>query len=230
MLRVEDIHTYYGESYILQGVSISVGSACIVAIVGRNGVGKTTLIRSVIGATPIRRGRVFFKEADVTNLPSHEIVRKGIGVVPQGRRIFPSLSVRENLMIGARNRGHHWSLDKVISVFPRLKERMLHKGNELSGGEQQMLALGRCLMTEPDLLLLDEPSEGLGPLIIQNLAEIISQLKQDGHSILLTEQNFTFALTAADRVDVMSKGKIVYQSLPEELSHNEEIKHRYLGI
>ena len=230
MLQVEDIHTYYGGSYVLQGVSVTVESGAIVAILGRNGVGKTTLIRSIAGLTPIRRGRVLFKEEDITNLPAHKFVRKGIGLVPQGRRIFSSLSVKENLTIGAQNRGYDWSLDRVISIFPPLKGRLCHKGNKLSGGEQQMLALGRCLMAEPDLLLLDEPSEGLAPIILQELSKTIQQLKESGHSLFLAEQNFSFAIGVADYVYIMSKGKIVYQSLPEDLAHEEEIKHKYLGI
>ncbi len=230
MLHVEDIHTYYGGNYVLQGVSLTVDSGSVVAMLGRNGVGKTTLIRSIIGLTPIRNGRVLYEGADITNLPSHEIARKGIGLVPQGRRIFSSLTVKENLTIGVRNKGHRWNLEKVFSLFPRLKERIHHRGKELSGGEQQMLAFGRCLMAEPDLLLMDEPSEGLGPIILKELARIIRQLREEGHSILLTEQNLFFALGATDYAYVMSKGKIVYQSLPEELLHDEESKHRFLGI
>ena len=230
MLRVEDIHTYYGGNYALQGVSLTVESGSIIAMLGRNGVGKTTVIRSIIGLTPIRKGQVLYEGTDITNLPSYEIVRKGIGLVPQGRRIFSSLTVKENLMIGVRNKGHRWNLEKVFSLFPRLKERIHHRGNELSGGEQQMLAFGRCLMSEPDLLLMDEPSEGLGPIILKELARIIQQLRHEGHSILLTEQNLSFALAVAGYVYVMIKGKIVYQSLPEELSQDENSKHRYLGI
>lgn len=230
MLRVEEIHTYYGGNYVLQGISLTIKTGSIVSVLGRNGVGKTTLIRSIIGLTPIRTGRVLFKGIDITNLPSHKIARMGIGLVPQGRRIFSSLTVKENLVIGTRNKGSHWNLEKVFSLFPRLRERISHRGKELSGGEQQMLAFGRCLMTEPDLLLMDEPSEGLGPLVLKELARITQQLKEDGHPILLTEQNLSFALGIADYVHVMSKGKIVYESLPIQLLHDEESKHRYLGI
>jgi branched-chain amino acid transport system ATP-binding protein len=230
MLQVKDIHTYYGGIYILQGISMTVEPGAIIGLLGRNGVGKTTFIRSIIGLTPVRRGKIFFKGLDMTNFPSHKIFREGIGLVPQGRRIFASLTVKENLMIGVRKKGHSRNLEKVFMHFPRLKERIHHRGKELSGGEQQMLAFGRCLMAEPDLMLMDEPSEGLSPLILKELAKTIRQIREEGHLILLTEQNLSFALSVVTRVHLVSKGRIVYESLPEELLHDEEMKHRYLGI
>lgn len=230
MLEVRDIHTYYGDSYILQGVSLKVDQGSIVCILGRNGVGKTTLIRSIIGFTPPRQGQVIFKGTDITHFPSYRIAKMGVSIVPQGRRVFGGLNVRENLTVTARNRGQGWSLDRIYSIFPFLKERERQRAGKLSGGEQQMLATGRGMRCEPDLLLMDEPSEGLAPLLVKELGEVIKQLKAKRHSILLVEQNFTFALSLADYVCVMSKGKIVYQSTPEELKHNEQIKAQYLGV
>ena len=229
MLKTEDIHTYYGDSYVLQGVSLHVGEGSVVAILGRNGMGKTTLIRSVIGFTPVRRGKVLFKGKDVTNVPDFKRTRMGIALVPQGRQIFPSLSVRENLLLGARE-GGDWSLELVYDLFPRLKERAKHQGNKLSGGEQQMLAIGRALMTNPDLLLMDEPTEGLAPLLVEIVQGIILRLKKEGHTILLVEQNMPMALRVGDKAHVLSRGRIVYSSEPLELLNNEEVKHTYLGV
>jgi len=231
MLEVQDIHTYYGESYILQGVSLTLREGQVVAVLGRNGVGKTTLIRSIVGFTPPRRGRILFKEEDITKLPTHQIARRGIGLVPQGRRIFPSLNVKENLTVAERKRdGSGWGLQKILDLFPRLGERLSHRGNKLSGGEQQMLACGRALVGNPEILLMDEPSEGLAPLLVRELGRILQQLKGGGASILIVEQNLPFALRIADYVYLMSKGKIVYESKPEDLWKNEEIKARYLGV
>ena len=180
MLEVKDIHTYYGDSYILQGVSLKVDQGAIVGILGRNGVGKTTLIRSIIGFTPPRRGQVIFKGADITHFPSHKIAKMGIGLVPQGRRVFKSLNVRENLTVTAMNRGQDWSLNRIYQLFPALKERERQKAGKLSGGEQQMLATARGIRGEPELLLMDEPSEGLAPLMVRELGRIIQQLKAEG--------------------------------------------------
>jgi len=231
MLEVEDVHTNYGESYVLQGVSVRVDPGEVVAVLGRNGVGKTTLIRSIVGFTPPRRGRILLKGEDITRLPAHEIARRGVGLVPQGRRIFASLAVGEHLEIGERaGNGSGWSFDRVLGLFPRLRERLRNRGNKLSGGEQQMLACGRALVGNPDILLMDEPSEGLAPILVRELGRILAQLKAGGASILLVEQNLAFALRIADRVYLMSKGKIVHEARPDALLRNEEIKARYLGV
>jgi len=232
MLELIDVHTYYGESYVLQGISLEVGEGCVVAIVGRNGMGKTTTIRSIVGFTPPSRGVVRFKDKDITGFQPYKIAQMGMGLVPQGRRIFSLLSVKENLTISARNMGKHeaWSLENVYSVFPILKKRANYKGNVLSGGEQQMLAIGRALMTNPDLLLMDEPSEGLAPVIVREVGRIIGQLRKSGFSILLVEQNLPMALDVADYIYVIGRGAIVYQSTPEELQNNEEVQNKYLGI
>ncbi|MFC1907266.1 ABC transporter ATP-binding protein [Chloroflexota bacterium] len=232
MLELFDIHTYYGDSYILQGISLEVREGSTVALLGRNGMGKTTTISSIIGLTPARRGEVRFKGKNVSNLESYKIAKMGMGLVPQGRHIFPSLTVKENLTMSARTRGkdNPWSLDRVYSFFPVLKERASIKGNLLSGGEQQMLTIARALMTNPDLLLMDEPSEGLSPLLVQEIGRIIAQLKESGFSILLVEQNLPMALSVADYIYVISKGTIVHQSTTAEFKDNEEIKARYIGV
>ena len=232
MLELVDLHTYYGDSYVLQGLSLSVGEGSVVALLGRNGMGKTTTIRSIIGFNPPRRGTIHFRERDITRVKSHKIAQLGIGLVPQGRQIFPSLSVQENLTVSARRSGKSspWDLGGVYSLFPVLKKRAKNKGNQLSGGEQQMLAIGRALMTNPDLLLMDEPSEGLAPVIVRELTQIIARLKDRGFSILLVEQNLSMALELADYVYVIDRGQIVYESLPEAFRSNVEVQAKYLGV
>ncbi len=233
MLVIEDVHTYYGEGYVLQGVSLGVDRGRVVAVLGRNGVGKTTLIRTAIAFTPPRRGRVLFDDLDVARWPSYRIVRAGMGLVPQGRRVFPSLSVRENLEIAFRaaprgDRG--WSIDSALDLFPSLRERMRNGAGTLSGGEQQMLAVARALLGNPRLLLMDEPTEGLSPHIVEELKRLILSLRDEGLGVLLVEQNLAFALEVADHVHVMDKGKIVYEAPPRELAANDEIKRTYLGV
>ncbi len=232
VLELVNVHTYYGESYVLRSVSLEVIEKSVVALLGRNGMGKTTTIRSIIGFTPPRLGEVRFKEQDISGLQPYQIARMGIGLVPQGRCIFPSLSVEENLLMSARTRGKDeaWTLDKVYFLFPILKKRANLKGNLPSGGEQQMLCIGRALMTNPDLLLMDEPSEGLAPVIARQITHIIGQLKESGVSILLVEQNIPMALAVADYAYVISKGAIVYESSPEELRSNEEVRVKHLGV
>jgi len=229
VLEVSELHTYYGESYVLQGVSLTVGAGEVVAILGRNGVGKTTLMRSIIGFTPPRRGTVRFKGRDITGWASYRMTALGMALVPQGRRVFPSLSVRENLEVARRGDGR-WSLERVYAVFPRLRERQKNRANKLSGGEQQMLAIGRALMSNPALLLMDEPTEGLAPLLVRDVGRVMGELRRDGLSILLVEQNLPLALSVADRVHILSRGQIVHSSTPEELMASEEVKSRYLGV
>jgi branched-chain amino acid transport system ATP-binding protein len=231
MLKINDIHTYYGDSYVLQGITLEVPKETVVAILGRNGVGKTTLIRSVVGFTPARRGQILFNDRDITHMAAYKIIRMQIGLVPQGRRIFPSLTVKENLAVAARASGvQTWDFEKIFSLFPRLKERNHHRGNELSGGEQQMLAIARALISNPVFLLMDEPTEGLAPVLVRDVGEVILRLKKGGLSIFLVEQNLSFAKKCADYTHVMTKGKIVYSSTPAELWENREIKERYLGV
>jgi branched-chain amino acid transport system ATP-binding protein len=229
VLEVEDVHTYYGESHVLQGISLRVAASEVLAILGRNGMGKTTLIRSIIGFTPPRRGSVRFKGQEITRWPPYRMVETGMALVPQGRRVFPSLTVRENLEV-ARGGSGRWTLDRVHALFPRLKERGRNRANKLSGGEQQMLAIGRALMTNPDLLLLDEPTEGLAPLLVLEVGRAIGELKRDGLSILLVEQNLPLALSVADRTHILSRGQIVHSARPDELLANEDVKSRYLGV
>ncbi|OLB44329.1 MAG: ABC transporter ATP-binding protein [Candidatus Rokubacteria bacterium 13_1_20CM_2_68_19] len=230
VLEVRDVHTYYGESHVLHGVSLTVAPGQVVTILGRNGMGKTTLIRSVIGFTPARRGSIHFKGRDVTHWPSFRMVALGMGLVPQGRRVFPSLSVRENLEVAARGNGGGWTLERVYGLFPRLKERAVNRANKLSGGEQQMLAIGRALMSNPELLLMDEPTEGLAPLLVREVGATIARLKGEGLSILLVEQNLPMALSVADHVHVLSRGQIVHSSTPAELAQNHDVQSRYLGV
>lgn len=231
ILEVHDIHTYYGDAYILQGVSIELRQGQILGLLGRNGVGKTTLVNSIVGFVPPRRGRIVFKGDDVTGAPSFETVHSGLGLVPQGRRVFPTLGVEENLLVAECNTERHgWTLKRVYELFPRLKERRNQRAATLSGGEQQMLAIGRALMTNPDCLILDEPCEGLAPIIVQDLWETIARLREHGLSILLVEQSAYLALKLVDYVHVMSKGQIVHSSQPGELAANESVKSAYLGI
>jgi branched-chain amino acid transport system ATP-binding protein len=232
VLKLIDVHTYYGDSYILQGVFLEIAEGTLVALLGRNGMGKTTTIRSIIGFTQLRRGEITFKGKNIARIPSNLIARMGIGLVPQGRRIFPSLSVAENLVMSARSRGkvNPWTLERIYSLFPILKERAKNRGNLLSGGEQQMLTIARALMINPDLLLMDEPSEGLAPIIVREIGGIIGQLKRSGHSILLVEQNLNLVLGIADYIYILHKGKIEHQCTPEELRKEDEIKAKYLGV
>ena len=228
MLDVEGLQTYYGESHILHGVSLSVREGETVALLGRNGAGKTTLIRSVAGFTPPREGRVVFDGQAVQAWPAYRIARRGLALVPQGRRIFSPLTVRENLTLGAR--GKAWTLERIYALFPRLGERALQPGGTLSGGEQQMLAIARALMTNGRMLVLDEPSEGLAPIVVREIGRIVQGLKGERLSILLVEQNYHLALRVADRVYVMNKGQIVWEGTPAGLEADEDVKRRYLGV
>ena len=231
MLQLADIHTYYGQSHVIQGVSLKVQSNQIVCLLGRNGAGKTTVINSVIGLTPPREGKVFFKGRDVTGLPVHRIAQEGVGLVPQGRRIFKYLTVLENLKVASGNSADlNSNLDKIYARFPVLRERSKAKGGQLSGGEQQMLAIARALLTNPSLLLLDEPTEGLAPMFAESLGRIIGGLAEKELSILLVEQNIPLALSLADYIYILSNGKIVHESTPQALMDNTQIMDQYLGV
>jgi branched-chain amino acid transport system ATP-binding protein len=231
LLQLDAINTYYGDTHVLWDVSLSVPKGSIVAMLGRNGMGKTTIIRSVMGLTPPSSGAITFKDERISGLPTEEISRRGIALVPQGRAIFPSLTVKENLTIGARGAKAQdaWNLERVYELFPILKERSRLHGNLLSGGEQQMLAVARGLMSNPELLIMDEPSEGLAPMVVKQISDTISRLKGE-LTVFLAEQNFNMALSVADYVYVISKGMVDYESKPEELRDNEEVKQRCLGV
>jgi branched-chain amino acid transport system ATP-binding protein len=231
VLELERVNTYYRDTHVLWDVSLKVPQGSVVAMLGRNGMGKTTIIRSIMGLTPPSDGVVRFKNEVIDHLESYQIARRGVGLVPQGRRVFSSLSVKENLMFGARKRSgvDSWDLEKVYSLFPILEERQGVYANLLSGGEQQMLAIARALMTDPDLLIMDEPSEGLAPMVIAQVAQVICRLKGK-LTVFLAEQNLNMALSVADYVYVISKGSIVYESKPEELRRNEETKQTWLGV
>jgi len=238
MLTIQDVHTYYGDSHVLQGVTMRVDRGTVAAVLGRNGVGKTTLCRSIVGFTQARGGRIVFNDVETTRLLPHRISALRIGLVPQGRRIFSSLTVDENLAIAARLRSSsfagqardEWTLERAFEVFPRLAERRRNRGNQLSGGEQQMLAIARALVANPLLLVMDEPTEGLSPQMVADVAALIRRLKTEGTAVLLAEQNAAFAVTVADVVHVMSKGTIVHLSDPAALWANEEVKAQYLGV
>jgi branched-chain amino acid transport system ATP-binding protein len=232
MLSVTELHTYYGDSHVLQGVSLQVQPGTVVAVLGRNGVGKTTLCRSIAGFTPARKGRVVFDDVEITSWHPHQICRLNLRVVPQGRRIFSSLTVAEHLGIAfnARAEPGGWDIPKIFEVFPRLGERRRHRGGELSGGEQQMLAIARALVANPTLLVMDEPTEGLAPALVAAVAGLIGRVKSEGTSVLLAEQNAAFAVTLADYAYVMSQGRIVHASEPAALWENEAVKAQWLGV
>jgi branched-chain amino acid transport system ATP-binding protein len=231
MLEVEDVHAAYGESWIVQGVSLRVADGRIAAVLGRNGVGKTTLVHAIAGLNPPRRGRVLLNGREISRLPAHEIARRGVRLVPQGRRVFPSLDVREHLEVGARRSGARgWDARRVLELFPRLRERLGHRAGQLSGGEQAMVAAGRALVGNADVLLMDEPSEGLAPLLVRELGRILLDLKAGGACILLVEQNLAFALRVADHVYLMSKGRIVHECTPEALRGDPATTSRWLGV
>jgi branched-chain amino acid transport system ATP-binding protein len=234
-LRIEDIHTYYGDSYILQGLTLTVGAGETIAVLGRNGVGKTTLMRSIAGFTPPARGRIVFRNDAISGLSPDRIAQRGIALVPQGRRIFRSLTVKETLTIAARAKpadetGPAWSLDRVYDVFPRLRERRDQRSETLSGGEQQMLVTGRALVSNPSLILLDEPTEGLSPLLVKELQAVLRTLRSEGVTLLIVEQRISFVLALADRLYLMDKGRVALETLPEVLRGDAELRHRYLGV
>jgi branched-chain amino acid transport system ATP-binding protein len=232
MLSVEGLHTYYDTDHILQGVSLNVPEGSIVTVLGRNGVGKTTLIRSIFGLTPPRSGSITFDGHEIAGLPPHRIAQLGLGLVPQGRRIFPSLTVHENLLMGRRNaaRPGPWTLERLLEIFPILDERRDALGGTLSGGEQQMLACARALIGNPRLLLMDEPSEGLAPQKVRELGDVIGEFRKSGLSVLLVEQKLGFALTCSDHVYVLAKGEIAYDGSPGALSADRTLLESLLGV
>jgi branched-chain amino acid transport system ATP-binding protein len=229
ILTVDGIDTYYGLGHILRGLSLAVGEGEVVALLGRNGAGKTTTLRSITGLTPPRRGEIAYKGASIAGLPAHRISQLGIALVPETRGIFSYLSARENLEI-ARRAGSRWSMESVLDRFSKLREVLDRKGRFLSGGEQQMLAIARALLTGPDLLLLDEPSQGLAPLVVEAVIGTIRQLKGERVSMLLVEQNADMALALADRVYVIDHGTIVFEGAPSDLRANHQVTTTYLGV
>lgn len=233
MLELTDVHASYGDAQVLRGVSLQVAKGRVVALLGRNGMGKTTLIRAIMGTAPpvVRDGSIRFNGRELRGLAPYEIARQHIGLVPQGRRLFQSLTVTEHLtMLGRAATGAVWNVKRVFELFPRLEERKHHRGNQLSGGERQMLAVARALILNPELLLMDEPSEGLAPVMVQHLEGIMRELKQLGHAILLVEQNLYSALAVADEAYILETGRIVHRGTVEELRQDRATLHRFLGI
>jgi len=233
IIDAHELHTYYGDSHILHGISLTIAPGETLSLMGRNGMGKTTLLRSLLGLTPPRRGMVKVYGRDMTRAPTEKIVRQGIAFVPEDRGIFPNLTVRENLMMAARpgpDGRMDWDLTQVLDTFPRLAQRMTHMGNHLSGGEQQMLTVGRALMTNPDLLILDEATEGLAPLIRKEIWSVVRQIKQSGIAAVIVDKDIKALLELADRNIIISKGRIVYEGSSEELAANPEIHIQHLGV
>ncbi len=233
LLEVEAIDTFYGRSQVLFGMNLAIAAGEVVTLMGRNGMGKTTTIRSIMGLTPAARGKIRFRGEDIRSLPSYRVAKVGLGLVPEGRQIFPNLSVKENLIATAANRNgasQPWTYERVVELFPRLAERANNMGNQLSGGEQQMLAVGRALMTNPHLLILDEATEGLAPLIRLEIWNCLERLKQTGQSILVVDKNVEALTRLANRHYVIEKGRVVWQGDSEALRAAPDIRHRYLGI
>jgi branched-chain amino acid transport system ATP-binding protein len=231
MLEVKDIHTYYGTSHILFGISFNVKEGEAVCLLGRNGAGKTTTFRSIIGLTPPKKGSIKFRDQEVIGKPPYRIAQMGIGYVPDTRRIFPDLTVRQNILVARREKENAvWNLETIYALFPKLRELETHMGTQLSGGEQQMLTVARTLMTNPNLLLLDEPGEGLAPLVIQAMKEQLGEIKKLGITMLICEHNVGLATALSDRGYVIDKGTIRYQGTIEELQKNEEVRKKYLMV
>jgi branched-chain amino acid transport system ATP-binding protein len=233
LLEVSNIETSYGLSQVLFGLSLAIAPGEMVTLMGRNGMGKTTTVRSVMGLTPAMAGSIRFDGAEIRGLPSYRIAKLGIGLVPEGRQVFPNLTARENLIATAANRAsaaQPWTLDKVCALFPRLSERLLNMANQLSGGEQQMLAIGRALMTNPRLLVLDEATEGLAPLIRSEIWQCLSRLKAQGQSILVIDKNVEALIRIADRHYLIERGKVVWTGSSSELAAAPAVQHRYLGV
>jgi branched-chain amino acid transport system ATP-binding protein len=231
MLRLEDLHAYYGASHVLQGVRLEVPAGRVAGIIGRNGVGKTTTLRTIMGLTPAGAGRVVLDGQAITGWPPHQVARAGVAYVPEGRQIFPALTALENIRVAERRPARRWTLERLLALFPALRERLHHRGRQLSGGEQQMLALARALVSDPRVLLLDEPSQGLAPLVVRELARVIRALAAEGVTVLLVEQNLKLAEAVADHLFVMVKGRVVYEASPERFrAEGPEIRSRYLTL
>ena len=233
ILEIEDIDTYYGQSHVLQGISLSIDEGEVVSLLGRNGVGKTTTLRSIMGLTPPRRGNIRFQGQEIAGKKPFEIARLGIGYVPDDRRIFPDLTTFENLEIArrvSRKKHGYWTINTVCGLFPVLKDLRSSKGTHLSGGEQKMLAIGRALMKNPDIILLDEPAEGLAPLIVKNLMDVIKRIRDEGVTMLLADQNLKFCKAVADRGYILEKGVIQYRGTMKEIWENEEVVSKYLVV
>jgi len=228
LLQATGIDASYGASQVLFGVEFEIGAREVVTLLGRNGMGKTTTVRSILGLMPIQHGEIVFAGAAITGLPAHRIAQAGIGLVPEGRQIFPNLTIRENLVATAVSGA--WSLERVYRLFPLLKERADNMGNQLSGGEQQMLAIGRALMTNPTLLILDEATEGLAPLIRAEIWRVLGELKASGLSILVIDKNIRALLRLADRHVILEKGRVVWSGASAALASDEVLQHRYLGV
>jgi branched-chain amino acid transport system ATP-binding protein len=230
LLKLDDVHAYYDRSYVLQGVSLEVKKGEIVALLGRNGVGKTTTLNSIMGFVKPRAGKIFFGETDITPLPSFKIGRMGIGYVPQGRHLFPKMTVMENLKTGMLGRSGRSDLDRVFELFPNIRDRLQRKAGSLSGGEQQAVAISRAILKNPEVLILDEPTTGLMPLFVSSLKDIIRKLNDEGMTILLVEERVPFTLALADRVYFMVNGRIEYITTREELAGRKDLLVRYLGV
>jgi branched-chain amino acid transport system ATP-binding protein len=231
MLKIEGLNTHYGASHILQGVNLAVPQGRICAVLGRNGVGKTTTVRSIMGLVPPTSGRVLLDGQDIAGWQPHLVARAGVAYVPEGRLIFPDLSVIENIRVGERRPAKSWPIERLLKLFPSLRERASNRGSQLSGGEQQMLAIARALVSDPKMLLLDEPSQGLAPLVVRELASVIRRLCDEGVTILLIEQNMKLAEAVADELHIMVKGRMVYAASPEVFRAEEEaIRSRYLAV
>ena len=228
MLEIRDLATAYGRSQVLFGVSLDIRKGEVITLLGRNGMGKTTTVKSIMGITPPKAGAIAFEGKALRGLPSYRIAQAGLGLVPEGRQVFPNLTVRENLV--ATSRGGSWDLERVYGLFPQLKERQGNYGNQLSGGEQQMLAIARALMTNPKLLILDEATEGLAPLIRHEIYRSIERLKAEGLSLLVIDKDVKALSRVADRHYVLEKGRVVWSGSSAELMANAELQHRYLGV
>ena len=233
VLRIEGLEAAYGRSQVLFGVTLAIAEGSVATLLGRNGMGKTTTVRSIMGMMPVKAGRVAFAGGEIAGLPSYRIAQAGIGLVPEGRQIFPNLTVRENLVATAANRRgekNPWTLERVYGFFPRLHERQNHYGNQISGGEQQMLAIGRALMTNPRLLILDEATEGLAPVIRAGIYQSIERLKSEGLAILIIDKDVKALTRIADVHYMLEKGRVVWTGSSAQLAANEDIQHRYLGV